>query len=188
MDDTLIRLGETWIAYLNEKYGTDVNWQDVNDWDTSKFFPGLTRYQVFDVLHNAELWKRTKPLEGAVEYVNKLREDGHKVVVVTSAPPKTVAVKLIYSLFKHFSMTYKDVIIAYNKQMIQGDVLVDDAPHNLAGGSYLKILVSAPHNQSYDAEYNGMIRADSWEEIYNCISEFASLMEEMDADESQGIY
>ena len=183
MDDTLIKLGETWIEFLNERYGTNVDWRDVTDWDVSIFFPELTRYQVFEPLHSAELWKRTKPMDGAVEAVAKLRKDGHRVIVVTSAPPKTVEAKLIYSLFKHFRFTYKDVIIAYHKQLIKGDVLVDDAPHNLAGGNYLPILVDAPHNRDYDAEYNGMIRTENWEQIYDVITEFAKLTEEFDKEE-----
>lgn len=183
MDDTLIRLGEPWVEYLNEKYGTQVNWQEVDDWDISKFFPEIKKYQVFEPLHSAELWKRTKPLEGAVENIEKLRADGHQIVVVTSAPPKTVAAKLIYSLFRYFKFTYKDVVIAYNKQSVQGDILIDDAPHNLAGGSYMKILMDAPHNRDYNAEWNGMMRVETWDQIYDLITELAITLEQLEQED-----
>lgn len=34
--------------------------------------------------------------------------------------------------------------------MINGDVLVDDAPHNLVGGRYKKILFDKPWNRSFN--------------------------------------
>ena len=65
------------------------------------------------------------------------------------------------------------MIVAAKKQMIRGDVMVDDGPHNLEGGDYIRILMNAPHNRSYNAEEHGMIRAFSWREIYGIISEIA---------------
>lgn len=53
--------------------------------------------------------------------------------------------------------------------MINADVLVDDGVHNLENGNYIKILVSASHNASYDAKVNGMYRVNNWEEIYKLI-------------------
>ena len=48
-------------------------------------------------------------------------------------------------------------------------MLIDDGIHNLEGGEYIKILMTAPHNRSYDAEGNGMIRVNSWKEIEKVI-------------------
>ena len=57
------------------------------------------------------------------------------------------------------------MIITGRKQMIRGDVLIDDGIHNLEGGQYRKILFTAPHNRFYDAEANGMTRVTTWEEV-----------------------
>ena len=57
--------------------------------------------------------------------------------------------------------------------MIRGDVLIDDGIHNLEGGDYVKILMTAPHNRNYDAEANGMIRVHNWEEIEEILSQLA---------------
>ncbi|MBO5639771.1 MAG: hypothetical protein J5916_07690 [Oscillospiraceae bacterium] len=61
------------------------------------------------------------------------------------------------------------MIITSRKQLIRGDVLIDDGIHNLEGGAYIKILMTAPHNRNYDAEANGMIRAHHWAEIEEII-------------------
>lgn len=49
-------------------------------------------------------------------------------------------------------------------------ILTDaDGIHNLEGADYEKILVSAPYNEYYDAEGNGMHRVHSWNEIENVL-------------------
>lgn len=183
MDDTLINLGEMWVKTLNERYGTSVKPEDVTEWDITKFFPRLTKSEVFEILHTPEVWSKTTPLRDAVKYIEKLQMDGHKIVVVTSAPPKTVDVKLRYSLFRHFPFTYKDVVIAYQKNLIKGDIMIDDAPHNLEGIKSLPILVTAPHNLDYEAEENGMLRANNWKEIYDYICEIADVYEKLESED-----
>ena len=75
-------------------------------------------------------------------------------------------------LFRYFPfIEWKDVIIASRKQMIRADILIDDGIHNHIDGDYLRLLYTAPHNREYDAEANGMIRVNGWEEIYRIITE-----------------
>lgn len=65
-------------------------------------------------------------------------------------------------------------IVTKNKQLVNGDILIDDGVHNLEGGRYKKILMSAPHNKGYDAELHGMTRVKSWEEAYNAVHIYTS--------------
>ena len=57
--------------------------------------------------------------------------------------------------------------------MIRGDVLVDDAPHNLENGNYKRILMNAPHNRFFDEKSIGAARASDWNTAYRLISEYA---------------
>ena len=170
MDDTIEDLCGAWIGYLNDTYGTTVKKEDITDWEVSKFFPTLTEKEVFGALLKKKLWERVKPLPGASENLQKLITDGHRVMILTASHPNTVGIKLNKVLFRYFPFfTAKDVIVASRKQLVMGDVLIDDAPHNLEGGVYRGILMSAPHNRRYDAAANGFIRADNWDQIYNII-------------------
>lgn len=172
MDDTLENLGEKWIEYLNDKYGTSVQYWDVRDWDMSKAFPTLSRAQVYEPLFEEALWERLTPLPGSVENVKRLIDDGHRVVIVTSSSPSTINMKLSRVLFKYFPFfTYADVIVTPQKQFIRGDILVDDAPHNFYGGTYKGILMTANHNVGFKAEEHGLIRAANWDDIYRIINE-----------------
>ena len=93
---------------------------------------------------------------------------------MTATPHESVPEKMNDLLFRYFPfLTWNQVIITANKQMIRGDVLIDDGIHNLEGGDYVKILMTAPHNKSYDAEANGMIRVSNWAEIEKILSHLA---------------
>ena len=174
MDDTLENLSEVWIASLNEVHGTSVCSDDVREWNMTKAFPTVEKSQVFAPLFDENMWKKVVPLPGAVEYLKRLIDDGHKVVIVTASHQDTVAMKLNNVLFRYFPyLSTHDVIVTSQKQLICGDVMIDDAPHNLEGGNYYGILVTASHNRTYDATTNGFVRADTWEEIYNIVCDYA---------------
>ena len=175
MDDTIIKLLDAWVAWLNHSFGTDVKPDDITSWDVSKAFPTLTKEQVYSPLMCDEFWYRVSPVDGAADALQRLINDGHKVLVVTSSSHHTLRTKMDTVLFGYFPfLTWKDVIVTKHKQLIKGDILVDDGVHNLENGDYLKVLMDAPHNRNYDTECNGMIRVKTWEEAYNVIKIYAT--------------
>lgn len=174
MDDTIENLLCVWLAYLNERYGLQVSPDDVRDWDISLAYPSLTKAQVYAPLYEDELWRKVKPFPHAAEFLKKLIDDGNEVYIVTSSNYQTLRTKMDEVLFRYFPFVdWNHVIVTSNKQMIRGDVLVDDAPYNHIGGQYLKILMDSPHNHEFDAQSFGMIRVFSWIEVYDAIRQFA---------------
>lgn len=174
MDDVLDDLLEVWIEELNSLFGTSVKADEVTDWNLQKFFPTLSKKSITTPLFWGCFWDNIKPKFGAVKYTQKMMEDGHDLYVVTATHPQTIAAKFSKVLFRYFPfITYDHVIIASKKQMVLGDVLIDDAPHNLVGGRYKGILFKAPHNASFDAEAHGLIRANDWNEVYRIVCELA---------------
>lgn len=174
MDDTIENLLHTWLGYLNERYGLHVTESEVHDWKLDIAYPSLSKSQVYSVLLEDELWQRVIPFPYAQEYMQKLLDDGHEIYIVTSSNYQTLKTKMERVLFKYFPfIDWNHVIITANKQMVMGDVLVDDAPHNHIGGSYLSILMDSPHNRSFDAEAHGIIRVYNWGEVYETISRYA---------------
>lgn len=173
-DGVLEDLSQKWVEYLNETYGTSVRYEDLTEWDMTAAFPSLTREQVYAIDHDEEFYSRLEPIPGAVEAVRELLADGHRIFVVTTTPYQVVKAKLDRAIFPYYPfLSWKDVIITCDKHLIRGDVLIDDGVHNLLGGEYRKILVTAPYNKGFDAEGNGMIRADTWEDIYRAVSAMA---------------
>jgi len=175
MDDTIENFCEIWIKFLNKTHGTNVVIDDVKEWDMSKAFPDLSKEELYAPIYETEFWRSVTPLPDSVKYVKQIIDDGHKVVIVTASHPNTISMKLENVLFKYFPFfNISDVIFTSQKQLIQGDVLIDDGPHNLENGRYFKILYDAPHNRYYDAEANGVTRANNWEEVYQIINTIAT--------------
>lgn len=178
MDGVLEDLVGTWVNVLNIIYGTNVRYEDIKEWDMRKAFPELGDKQILEPLNNKSFWKLIHPIPGAVEALQKFQSDGHKVVVVTASSYETIKDKMEDVLFKYFPfIKWSDVIITEHKQMIKGDVLIDDAVHNVVGGSYIGVLVNAPYNQDFDAEANNVFRVSNWEDIGRVVSTLAEIAE-----------
>ncbi len=173
LDDTIEELLQAWVYFLNSKYSMNVSVDDITDWDMCIFYPSLTRQQVFEPLHHDEFWKTVKPKPDAIEYVEKLFSEGYNIFLCTSTDYRNIRAKYEYIVKRYFPyIKWSNVIVVNNKQMIQADYLIDDGIHNLENGNFIKILMTAPHNRNYDASANGMLRANSWKEVYELIHHF----------------
>ena len=174
-DGVLENFSETWVSYLNRKYNVNVSHDDVREWDMTKAYPMLTPEQVLSTELDPELYDDLQPIPGAAAVLRRLLDDGHTIYIVTNTHYKIAIEKLEGTLFKYYPfLPWKQYIFTHNKQMIKGDVLVDDGVHNLIGGDYEKILFTAPYNRDFDAEANGMTRVDTWEEAYDAITKLAN--------------
>ena len=170
MDDTIEQLLKAWIDGVNRKFGRSASVDDVKSWNVAAVYPGLSWEDVYSVPLDPGFWGTVEPIPGAAEGLKKLMEDGHDVIIVTATYYESVPEKMSDLLFKYFPfLSWDQVIITSRKQLIRGDVLIDDGIHNLEGGEYAKILVTAPHNKDYDAEASGMIRVNNWDEILEAV-------------------
>lgn len=172
-DDVSENLVNCWIALLNERYGTSVAFEDINSWDMTLAFPTLTKQQIFGVLSEDALWEGLEPIPGSQRILQKWFDQGHKLYMVTASDYRTCKVKMerIFELFPF--LDWEHVILTSNKQMIRGDILIDDGVHNLIGGAYYKILFNRPHNLGVDVEKYGIHRADTWDEIDALVERYA---------------
>lgn len=171
MDDTIEDLLKAWLEWLNKKYGYDVKYEDVDHWALLDFYPGLEFSDIFSVLEDPQFWKTVKPKEDAIFYLKKLIEEDHQdVYICTNSYFRTIAPKVSKVLQKYFPfIDLHHLIVIKNKQMVKCDIMVDDGPQNLENGDYWRVLMDCPHNRSYDAEANGMLRVTDWKEIYSFI-------------------
>ena len=170
IDDTIEDLLPAWCAALNKKYNTSVSPSDITEWDMQKFFPTLSWEQIYSPFHNEDFWKAVKPKKDAPVYIRQLIARGYKIYLCTSTDYRNIKPKFEHVIAPYFPyIKWEDIIVAYNKQMIKTDYMIDDGVHNLEGGDFRKILMTAPHNKNYDAEANGMYRAENWSEIYEII-------------------
>lgn len=166
MDDTIEHLLQAWVDVLNQRYDRSVTIDSIRTWNVAAAYPGVSRKDVYAVPDEPGFWKTVKPVEGSAEVLKHFKEEGHELYIVTATRYESIFEKMDELLFKYFPfLDWDHVIVTSKKQMIRGDVLIDDGIHNLEGGDYFKILMNMPHNEDYDAEANGMIRVHNWQEV-----------------------
>ena len=165
MDDVIENLVEAWTAEIERKYGYHKTSEDITEWEMYKFYPDLEPNYIYDILDDSDFWKTVKPKEDAIKYL-KLLQENFDVYIVTAARMSTVSSKISDILFKYFPFIDNEhVIVCYNKQMIKGDVIIDDGIHNLVGHEAIKILYDTPHNRNVVTSLD-IHRMFTWKEIY----------------------
>ena len=168
MNDMIV----TWVEWLNRDHkGYNVSPQDIVDWEMSKQYPALTREELYAPLNSPEFWDEVHIKPEAPEVIERLLAAGHEIYVVTSSQYNILSFKFDKCLFAHFPyLTKKNVIITYNKSLINVDLLLDDGVHNFKDFSGIKVVFDAPYNQKFEADY----RVASWKEFYLLITQLTS--------------
>ena len=152
MDDTIENLKEAWVNRLNSMYGYSINFNDITEWDMCKAFTTLTSHQIFEPLFSNNFWEHVTPKKDAMIYLKKLYDE-----------------EFTKALFPYFPfISSDDIIICKDKWLIKGDILIDDAIHNLEKFSGYKVLLTAPHNKLIK-EDDTIFRATNWQQIYSYI-------------------
>ena len=178
MDDVLVDLLSEWTKFLNAKHGLNVSPEEIVDWEMSKAYPTLCPQQIFAPLGDANLWYNVKPKKGAVNGLKALKDKGYQVYVATASHYNTLKHKLELALFRYFNfLHYSDIVVCYNKQLIECDYIVDDKIDNLIGHKGVTFLMDAPYNRNVDASLYDF-RVHDFQEIIQIIEELEVLENE----------
>lgn len=169
-DDVLENLCEVWVGELNRIYGTSVELCNIKEWDMQLVFPQLTREEIYAPINDDSFWDKLKPIDGSQAALEHFQENGHEVFIVTATDPRYSKHKIEVLLNMFPTIDIDHIILTHIKQMVNGDVLIDDGIHNLIGGNYKKILVDRPHNRNIDDTAYGIYRVKSWTEIEEIIN------------------
>lgn len=172
-DEVINTMTHHWVHTLNCVYGTSVEFEDVNEWDMQKAFPTLTEDEIYNPLHLQTFWNGVEIMSGAKEGIQSILSEGHEIYIVTSAHPDTIKWKAEWLQRELPEIPWSNVIVANNKSLVKGDILVDDGLHNLYEGSYIKVLFDKPWNRNVDKNKltNIIHRVHNWDEIIKLIEE-----------------
>lgn len=171
MDDTIENLLDAWLAVLNNKYGTRYQKEDIKEWNIGSYFPDIEKEEIFAPLLTDDFWNTVTPKPDAQAVLKDLYIKGHDIYIVTASAYQSIRSKMENHLFRYFPfIDWNHVIIVSNKQMIKGDIIIDDNPQNLIEGGHISILMDMPHNRWFNNEMYGITRVTSWYEIQEIIS------------------
>jgi 5'(3')-deoxyribonucleotidase len=176
VDDTVADLCSAWVAEYNRRWDDTI--KEWTTWDLPKIVKSECGTKVYEILQDPELYDRVLPISGALAGINHLRNQGHRVVYVTSCgyDPKTVSAssgaKLDWLRQKGFLAagreSIEDFVIAADKTLAAVDVLVDDRATTIVkwtGLGKLGVLFDRPHNRGC----TDGVRAKGWFDVNQII-------------------
>ena len=167
-DEVLGEFAQEAVRFCNlyaREPGADLwTFDDIADFDIFESL-GLEHMENRFVQHliDTEYCLNMPVLPGAIEFVERLYQLDHEVVIVTSphrGVPKWCHERTAW-LWRHFSIQREDIIFTSKKDRVFGDVLVDDKPQNLVGFRERGILFDQPWNR----DVRGAYRAESYQDV-----------------------
>jgi 5'(3')-deoxyribonucleotidase len=147
------------VRRLVKGMGGQMPWP-VTQWDFIKALAREERKHVEDALEGAEgSWMDMEPIPGARGVVEAFRRAGHRVVFVTSPWASCREWAHVRTEWLHRFMGAKasDVIPARAKELVRGDVFIDDKPQNVAAWREAGLAHGYPGclgGYLWDAPYN----------------------------------
>jgi 5'(3')-deoxyribonucleotidase len=133
MDNTVFDLHSPWLEWYNNKYGDSLTTKDIETWDWDKFVVPEARGKVYEFLQIEGMFESLVPYPAAMEQIEQAHKKGVKHVFATICTTKTGAWEKMKCIDTHFPyIGHKNVLISGGyKGHVHGDLMVDDAPHNL---------------------------------------------------------
>ncbi|KEO81657.1 5' nucleotidase, NT5C type [Tumebacillus flagellatus] len=162
MDSVICDLMTEWHRRYNADYDDDLSVAKLGCWKTEKYVKPECGMKVYNYLDEPGLFLNLSPLPQALDVLERLQKS-YDILLVTSSRTHAYTEKEQW-VEKHLPFLGKqNLIFAHRKDMIRGDLLFDDAPHNL-----LAFQASGRDAVAMDYPYNRDVevpRVSSWLEF-----------------------
>jgi 5'(3')-deoxyribonucleotidase len=132
-DDVLFDLNGKIVDCWNSEHERQTKFSDIVKWDFWRTLESGSAEWVHALWARPGFYRDLEPLEGAVESLNRLHEQGHTLLVVTSIVEgeRVYADKRALMLERFPWFDTRNYFGGGNKQYVGADVLVDDGEHNV---------------------------------------------------------
>lgn len=158
-DDVLADLVLYLLKEYNEKYKTNYVLEDITTWSIAD----ILGKEINEIMYNPETFLHLEPTKDAVKCLELLVNSGlFNIQIVSAAHPsvwynKYLWVKKYLPFFNTLNMN-----ASCNKNLFKGDVLFDDAPHNiLKFKNGEAVIFDMPYNRNVE-ELKNFKRVSGW--------------------------
>ena len=173
-DGVITKTVQSWLKLYNVDYFDNLTYKDIHRWDIHEFVKPECGKAIYKYLDEEDFFVNLEPMEGVVEAFAELQRMGIDVIVTTAAQGRTALYDKIRWLKKHIPEFDKhNVISAHRKDAVNGDVLLDDGPHNTKDFPGVAVVFDQPWNQEAEADY----RVKSWSEFVALIKDLEKNLE-----------
>ena len=162
LDNVLNNLNEEWLKLYNIKHNDNLTINDIKSWYLHKYTKIGT--DVYNYLTSA-LFYKLKPQPYSVEVTERLSQN-HELFIVTATAPQHLETKAYWlqEYFPHISVN--NLIATQRKDLVNVDLLIDDAAHNIETFPNNTIVLDYAWNKVLENKY---LRAKNWLEIEEII-------------------
>lgn len=158
LDSVLNNLHEEWLRRYNEDYNDNLTPKDIKSFDIHKYVKcGM---QIHKYLNEVGFFRNLKPMPHAQEITKKLIRY-YDVYVVTATSPNNALEKSLW-LREHFPhLNIDKLILSKDKSIINIDLLIDDAVHNIINFPNQALVF----DHAWNRNISGYERVYNWQQI-----------------------
>ena len=176
MDQVLCQWVERVLEWYNEDKGTSWTRDEITTWDVKQNLGPNSDDFIRSSMRYPEFYRDLLPIEGAIYGMKRLMKAGHDVIIA-SAVPKSAGIayagKMEWLRRNLPEFPLNNFVAIHRKDLLQGDLLVDDGLHNIAAFARTgrsTVIFDAPWNRNptYDVAsfgYNAPHRVRHWNQL-----------------------
>jgi 5'-nucleotidase len=165
MDSVICDLMSEWHRRYNEDFQDNLSVENLMCWRSEDYVKSECGEKIYEYLDQPGIFLHLKPLPYAIEVLERLSLN-YDVLIVTSSRTYAYTEKEQW-VEKYLPFIGKNnLIFSHRKEMIRGDLLFDDAPHNLIAfknTGRTAIAMNYPYNASIDVpRVNNWLEFEKW--------------------------
>lgn len=159
MDSVITDLMSKWFRVYNEAYNDRLTVDQLTGWNTHHKVKKECGSKIYEFLEQPGFYRDLQPLPQSIEVIERLNEK-YDIFIVTTSPINAFKDKTEWIVEYLPFIGAEKIIFTHYKNRIKGDLLFDDAPHNLIsfqeeGG--ISVAMDYPYNRDVNCR-----RVTSW--------------------------
>ena len=145
--------------------------EKVVSWDTHKYVAcGKHIYSYLET--DMTIWRYARTIPGAKRILRRMSEYVRPVVVTTVTAGPQARLYRVEWIRRHFPFINPlDIVITKEKTCVRGDIILDDAPHNLVNHTAERLVLDYPWNR----DFSDALRVFNWDDVEARVREYLEL-------------
>ena len=131
------------ISMHHDRYNSDVTIEDVIQWDLPR--------DMVQIFIEPGFFLHLPPIPGAIDGVRDLLSWGHEIIIATNHSNNDyIAADKVLWVQRNLPMLSSNIMIGSRKDVLQGDIIIDDNPDYLINSPCpIRIVVDRPWNREH---------------------------------------
>ena len=141
MDEVIVDMMNPLLREYNKMYSSDISIEDVTQWELPDDM--INKYK------EDNFFLTLPPISGAINGLRQLMALGHDVIIATyhGDNPRIAKDKILW-MFYNCPVLSANMMIGARKDLLQGDVIIDDNADHLTGSlCKIRIVMDRPWNR-----------------------------------------